>query len=296
MSLQQIPGHYIVSSSATGGGGSNCVYSTAVSATATASGQAFFTATQVPVSAYSTDQIIGAGYLGTADNRNAWIFQLQLSAITAAEKLSDLTITIPNYNYNPDVMSFYMTGSSESDLNYFGNQGPELLRDKYAPGQYTVPSATMLASANNFKNWYNCTYLYIIAMAWYGSYSSVAPSADMSGAALAGTSLPYPDRPTSETASASLSAVGYEWVAPSGAGWVSTATARGTAMYNNGVGEISLRSGYGSIGCSETVSYSSMNAGVSPYDAFASETYPETAYTFTSETANFAYGASGLVG
>lgn len=295
MGLQQIPGHYIVSASATGGGGSNCVYSTAVTATATASGQAFFTATQVPVSAYDVAQIIGEGYLGTADYQRAWFFPVELSAITAAETLSDLTITLPDYNSNPGQMAIRLTGATASGFSSFG-AGEALLSAVTAPGQYTVPSATMVQRANNYKSWFNYTYLYLIAMAYWGDYTSVAPTADMSGASLTGTSLPFPDRPDSETASASLSALGYEWVAPSGTGWISTAAAMGTAIYSNGVSEISNRSGYGTVGCSETVSYSAMNASVSPYEAFEQETYPETAYAFTAETANYAYGASGLVG
>lgn len=298
MGLQQIPGHYIVSASATGGGGSNCVYSTAVSATATASGQAFFTATQVPVSAYNTEQLIGEGYLGTAAGRNSWIFQVELNAITAAGNLSDLTITLPNYNYNPDIMVINMTGATASGLNSFNDQGPILLNNKYAPGQYTVPSATMVESANNFKSWYNSTYLYIIAMAWYGDYTSIAPTADMSGASLTGTSLPFPDRPAYETASASLSALGYEYVGPFGldASWVSKSHASATATYSNGSSMSASSQDTGVVGCSKDVLYSSMNWAVENSAAFDPVDYPSTAYNFTTETANYAYGASGLVG
>lgn len=297
MGLQQIPGHYIVSASATGGGGSNCVYSTAVTATATASGQALFTATQVPVSAYDVAQIIGEGYLGTADYQNAWIFPVELSAITAAGNISNLTITLPDYNYNPDKMAIRLTGATASGFSSFG-AGEALLSNVTAPGQYTVPSATMVQSANNYKSWYNYTYLYIIAMAYYGNYTSVAPTADMSGASLTGTSLPFPDRPAYETASANLSALGYEYVGlfgPDGS-WVSKSHASATATYSNGSGMSASSQDTGVVGCSKDVLYRSMNWTVKNSAAFDPVHYPSKGYNFTTETANYAYGASGLVG
>lgn len=297
MSLQQIPGHYIVSASATGGGGSNCVYSTAVSATATASGQAFFTATQVPVSAYDVVQIIGEGYLGTADYQNAWIFQVAISSITDAGNLSDLTITLPNYNYNPDKMDIRLTGGTASGFSSFG-PGNSLLSNITNPGQYTVSSATMVESANNFKSWFNYTYMYLLAMAYYGNYTSVAPSADMSVASLTGTALPFPDRPAYETASANLSALGYEYVGPFGldASWVSKSHASATATYSNGSSMSASSQDTGVVGCSKDVLYSSMIWAVENSAAFDPVDYPSTAYNFTTETANYAYGASGLVG
>ena len=195
-------------------------------------------------------------------------------------------------------MNIFITGDTASGLNYFSDQGIALLSDKSAPGQYTVPSATMDKSAYMFKAWYNSTYLYIIAMAYWGDYTSVAPTADMSGASLTGTSLPFPDRPASETASANLSALGYEYVGPFGtdASWVSKSQASATATYTNGSGMSASSQDTGVVGCSKDVLYSSMNWTVKNSAAFDPVHYPSKGYNFTTETANYAYGASGLVG
>lgn len=189
-----------------------------------------------------------------------------------------------------------MTGATASGFSSFGDRGDAILTYKTAPGQYTVPSASVVQSANNYKSWYNWTYLYLIAMAAYGDYTSIAPSADMYRSSLTGTSLPFPDRPAYETASASLSALGYEWVAPSGTGWISTATASGTATYSNGSSMSASSQDTGVVGCSKDVLYSAMNWTVENSAAFNTVDYPSTAYNFTAETANYAYGASGLVG
>lgn len=195
-------------------------------------------------------------------------------------------------------MDIRLTGATASGISSFGSNGDTLLSDRTAPGQYTVPSATIVQSANKFKDWYNYTYMYILAMAYYGDYTSVAPSADMSGASLTGTSLPFPDRPASETASASLSALGYEYVGPFGldASWVSKSHASATATYSNWSGMSASSQDTGVVGCSKDVLYSAMNWTVENSAAFAPVDYPSTAYNFTAETANYAYGASGLVG
>lgn len=293
MSLQQIPGHYIISASATGGGGSNCVYSTAVSATATASGQAFFTATQVPVSAYDQGSIITSTATGTMGGHDAWIYRFDYSSLLASQTLTDLAVTFPNYNYNPSQMSVYLGVSLDPGATSYGAY-VELSSDLYAPGSHTISASDVQRIANGQTSFGSS--MAILLLGWWGNYMSIQPTADMSGMSVTGTSLPYPDRPAYETASASLSASGSEWVAPSGTGWISTATAKGTAEYSNGSSMTASSQDTGVVGCSNDVLNSAMNWAVKNSAAYDPVDYPSTAYSFANETANFTYGASGLVG
>lgn len=293
MSLQQIPGHFIVSASATGGGGSNCVYSTAVSATATASGQAFFTATQVPVSAYDQGSIITSTATGKMGGYNAWIYRFDYSSLLASQTLTDLAVTLPNYNYNPGQMYVYLGISTDPGTTSYGTYS-KLEDDLSAPGSHTIYASAVKHVASIMTSYGSS--MAILIGAWWGDYMAAQPTADMSGQSVTGTSLPYPDRPAYETASASLSALGYEWVAQSGTGWISTASATAHGLYSNGnnVGIYSV--GTGTVGCSEQVLYSAMDSTVKTTAAFPTATYPSTAYSFANETASYAYGASGLVG
>lgn len=222
----------------------------------------------------------------------AWIYRFDYSSLLASQTLTDLAVTFPNYNSNPGQMNVFLGISTDPGATAYGHY-VEISRELYAPGSHTIYASAVRGVANGQTAFGSS--MAILLMGWWGNYMSIQPTADMSGMSVTGTSLPYPDRAATETASAYLSASGREWVAPYGTGWISTASATSFGQYSN-VGVWNYSVGSGTVGCSEQVLYSAMDASVKDSAAFASVDYPSTAYSFANETANYAYGASGLVG
>lgn len=222
MSLQQIPGHYIVSASSTGGGGGggNALYNPSITATAYASGVIPFTGTQIPLSAYDEVNIATALLTSTASYVSysygfAWsAIKNKLNAIAVTYSASTTYGQIKpaiwsSYNEATPVTSWPTAGvfsSNNYEYNSFTAQGS---MSSCISSFVNVIGGTSRLNDSHVLN------------IGFNSYYGDGFTLDMSAMTreLTSTSLPFPDRPSSEVYTASASASATEMLVPSGSSY-----------------------------------------------------------------------------
>lgn len=282
MGLQQIPGHYIVSATATGG---NTLYNTAVTATSTASATAAYTATQKPVSAKDN---VTASPTGTTSQFVQWnaSFYAQIFDWSAVSALDTLFVDIP-MNYDVGQYTAFIGTGTNFDLareyDYVWNGYLQVQRGTYDTGVSTTISRDLWSG---LESYYPST-VYV----GFGSYSmgqEYTGTMDnyFTGQETTGTAYPYPDRPIVDYFSATASATAYEWISSidgnynarvTGSAKIGTSTV--TPIYGTGVGY--------SVSALRTALSNAL--GVYPY-----ADYPATAYSTTMSTGSVTSGSTGL--
>lgn len=283
MSLQQIPGHYIVSATATGGG--STLYNTATTATSTASATAKYTATQIPVSAKDN---VTASPTGTTSQFIQWgpSYYAQVFDWSAVSSLDMVVVNIPmNYDVG-DYRAFVGTGTDfdqATAYNYVSNGYLAVKNGSYDTGVSTSISRNIWSG---LENYYPST-IYV----GFGSYSmgqEYTGTMDnyFTGQETTGTAYPYPDRPIVDYFSATATATAYEWISSiagnynarvTGSAKIGTSTV--TRIYGTGVGY--------SVSALRTALSNAL--GVYPY-----ADYPATAYSTTVSTGSITSGSTGL--
>ena len=284
MSLHQIPGHYIVSS--TGGGGGNMLYNSAFTATSTASATAAYTATQIPVS--STENIT-ASPTGIDSAFAQWglSYYAQTFDWSAVSSLDELIVNIPmNYDVG-HYTAFIGTGTVfdfATDTAQVSNGYLAIQNGVYNTGVSTVVSRDKWSGLNNY---YPST-VYV----GFGSYQmqqEYTGSMDnyFTGQSTTGTALPYPDRPVTEYFSATANATANEYIRNLIEGY----RARATGSATNGTSTLNI-SEVGNIGVS-IISLQTALWNVLGTSMF-NDSYPTTAYTITRNTGSITSGSTGL--
>lgn len=290
MSLQQIPGHYIVSASATstGGGSFSAMYNTAVnSGSASASATASVTGVQKLIPQYDYTTSVLTPELGQINYVSAVFVRIPWYSVSGNTDTNQFVIRIPQMNQPYQISAIATTGhyydTSNTDWNF---KSSYLFRmDSPIYPQYQDPS---FQESGSIK--YACDDLLVYSGSWDDSielwlgyafnYASVLnPSTSLYASSVSsvitGSSYPYPDRPTSEVSSFTATASGSEKyvsgaISDYGSTWYPSA--RGTAIYytSTGLAGDSIRMAY-------TAATSTLYGQVNSY-------FPTTAYTRTIES------------
>ncbi len=285
MSLQQIPGHYIVSGSATATGG-NALYNTAITATSTASATGAYTATQIPVSAKDN---VTASPTGTTSQFVQYgpTFYAQAFDWSAVSSLDELFVNIP-MNYDVGQYTAFIGTGTDFDLaresNYVWNGYLRVHAGAYDTGVSTDISRVLWSGLES----YNPSTVYV----GFGSYSmgqEYTGTMDnyFTGQVTTGTAYPYPDRPIVDYFSATASATAYEWISSIAGNY----NARVTGSAKIGTSTVTPIDGTG-VGYSVSALRPALSyvLGMYPYD----NNYPATAYSTTMSTGSVTSGSTGL--
>jgi hypothetical protein len=285
MSLQQIPGHYIVSGSATATGG-NTLYNTAITATSTASATAKYTATQIPVSAKDN---VTASPTGTTSQFTPWnaSFFAQIFDWSAVSALDTLFVNIPmNYDVG-QYTAFIGTGTNfdlAHELDHVSNGYLGVKLGTYDTGVRTGISRNLWSDLES----YNPSTVYV----GFGSYSVGQEYTGVmdnyfTGQVTTGTAYPYPDRPVTDYFSATASATAYEWISSIAGNYNARVT--GSAK----IGTSALTQIYGTgVGYSVSALQTALSNALGVYPYYAN--YPETAYSSRMSTGSITSGSTGL--
>ena len=284
MSLQQIPGHYIISSSATATGGGSTLYNTAITATSTASATGAYTATQVPVSAKDN---VTASPTGTTSQFVQYgpTFYAQVFDWSAVSALDTLVVDIPmNYDVG-QYTAFIGTGTDFNQARYtyeVTNGYLQIKASAYDPGVSTTVDRELWSGLEP----YNPSTVYV----GFGSYSMHQEYTGVmdnrfTGQVTTSTSYPYPDRPLVDYFSATANATANEYLYVVGGGY--EARANGTAT--NGSVSVPIQST--GVGCTITALDTALSnvLGTSRFND-----YPWTAYAITGYTGGVTSGSTGL--
>ena len=284
MSLQQIPGHYIVSGSSTATGGGNTLYNTAITATSTASATAAYTATQIPVSAKDN---VTASPTGTTSYFAQWqrSFYAQVFDWSAVSALDALFINIP-MNYDVGQYTAFVGTGVDFDQAMVTSHAPNGYL-KIQDGSYgTGVSAVATRDQWSDMEAYDPSTVYV----GFGSYSmqqeyTGAMDNYFTGQVTTGTAYPYPDRPVTDYFSASASATANEYIRN-----VLGYTARVTGTATNGTSTLNINDA-GNIGTSLSSLRTALTnvLGTYPYP-----NYPATAYSINWSTGGVTSGSTGL--
>ena len=284
MSLQQIPGHFIVSGSATATGG-NTLYNTAITATSTASATAAYTANQIPVSAKDN---VTASPTGTTSQFVHYgpTFYAQAFDWSAVSSLDRVFVNIPmNYDVG-NYTSFIGTGT-DFDLatGYEESNGYiQIKAGSYDTGVRFAMTRDQWSAIGN----YNPSTVYV----GFGSYSmgqEYTGTMDnyFTGQMTTGTAYPYPDRPVTDYFSATANATANEYIKSALGGYL--ARVKGSAT--NGTSTLTIND-TGNIGKSITVLPAALSnvLGTGQFNT----AYPTTAYSITRSTGSITSGSTGL--
>lgn len=284
MSLQQIPGHYIVSASATATGGGSTLYNTAITATSTASATAAYTATQIPVSAKDN---VTASPTGTTSYFEQWqrSFYAQVFDWSAVSSLDRLFVTIPmNYDVGR-YTAFIGTGTDFVQATASDQVSNGYLAIKTGEYDTGVSNAVSRDLWSGLINYYPST-VYV----GFGSYEMLQEYTGVmdnyfTGQVTTGTAYPYPDRPVTDYFSASASATANEYIRN-----VLGYTARVTGSATNGTSTLNINDA-GNIGTSLSSLRTALTnvLGTYPYP-----NYPATAYSINWSTGSITSGSTGL--
>lgn len=284
MSLQQIPGHYIVSASATATGGGSTLYNTAITATSTASATGAYTATQIPVSAKDN---VTASPTGTTSQFAPWStsFYAQMFDWSAVSSLDVLFVNIPmNYDVG-NYTAFIGTGTNfdlAQEEGYISNGYLAIKKGTYDTG-VSVDVPRMLWSG--LEGYYPSTVY--VGFGTYAMSQEYTGSMDtyFTGQVTTGTAYPYPDRPVTDYFSATANATANECISLSFgkySAWVVGSATNGpkTAGINgNGIG--------GSVTALQSALSKVLGAGMF-------DNYPVSAYSITRFTGSVTSGSTGL--
>jgi hypothetical protein len=283
MGLQQIPGHYIVSGSATATGG-NTLYNTAISATSTASATAKYTATQIPVSA--KDNVTGSPTgLESAFVQYYRSYYAQVFDWSAVSALDTLFVNIP-MNYDVGSYTAFIGTGTNFDLakeDYVWEGYLQVKSGTYDTGVSTTVDRDLWSGLEP----YNPSTVYV----GFGSYSMGQEyTGEMdnyfTGQETTSTAYPYPDRPIVDYFSATATATAYEWISSiagnydamiTGSAKIGTSTV--TPIYGAGVGN--------SVSALQTALSNALGT-------FQYVNYPATAYSTTVSTGGVTSGSTGL--
>lgn len=282
MSLQQIPGHYIVSATATGGG--STLYNTAITATSTASATGRYTATQVPVSAKDnvTASPTGLESAFVQYNRSYYAQVFDWSAVSA---LDTLVVDIP-MNYDVGYYTAFIgTGTDfnqAQEEGYVSNGYIALKKGAYDTG---VSTDVERYYWSGLEGYYPST-VYV----GFGSYSMNQEYTGVmdnyfTGQVTTGTAYPYPDRPLTDYFSATANATANEYISSSAGGYIVEVDGSAT----NGTKTVTIddhRIG-GSISALRPALSNVL--GTVMFD-----NYPTTAYSITRYTGSVTSGSTGL--
>ena len=285
MSLQQIPGHFIVSGSATATGGGSTLYNTAVTATSTASATGAYTANQIPVSAKDN---VTASPTGTTSQFAEWSksFYVQMFDWSAVSALDGLLVNIP-MNYDVGQYTVFIGTGTDFDLarkDYVWNGYLRVHDGTYDTGVSIDISRVLWSGLES----YHPSTVYV----GFGSYSmrqEYTGSMDnyFTGQVTTGTAYPYPDRPIVDYFSATAYATAYECISSVAGKYNASVTGSakiGTSTITpiNGTGV-----GFSVSALQPTLTYV---LGMYPYD----NNYPATAYYTTMSTGSITSGSTGL--
>lgn len=226
MSLQQIPGHYIVSASATatGGGSFSAMYNTAVnSGSASASATASVTGVQRSIPVYDYETSVLQPTIQYIDYRNGIYASIDWSSVSADGAISstDVCVEIPNMNYSPDRVSAFAAVYDPSSPSTFLVSSE--LFNYYELFGYQLPLTVSGSIADAFSD-FGPSYWEYYSQSWTNEtklcfgylydYGNIDTATSLGVTAKIGTitgyEYPYPDRPTSETATFTASASAHE--------------------------------------------------------------------------------------
>jgi len=283
MSLQQIPGHYIVSASSTATGGGNTLYNTAITATSTASATAAYTATQIPVSAKDN---ITASPTGLESSFAPYqkSFYAQMFDWSSVSALDTLLVDIPMHYDVGKYTAFVGIGTDFDQATDTGHVMNGYLAVQTGGYDTGVSAALSRNLWSGLESYYYPSTIYV----GFGSYEMQQEYTGVmdnvfTGQVTTGTAYPYPDRPVTNYFSASAYATAKEYIA------FGFPEARGSAT--NGTSTIYI-SKNGNIGVS-TTSLQTALSNVLSTGKF-NTTYPTTAYAITGYTGSVTSGSTGL--
>lgn len=284
MSLQQIPGHYIVSGSATATGG-NTLYNTAVTATSTASATGAYTATQIPVSAKDN---VTASPTELESSFAPWSqsFYAQVFDWSAVSSLDKLFVNIPmNYDVG-GYTAFIGTGTNFDMATYTGQVSNGYLQIKAGSYDTGVSVAVDSYYWSELSNYYPST-VYV----GFGSYQMQQEYTGVmdnyfTGQETTGTAYPYPDRPVTDYFSATGNATATEYIASGLDGYY--AKVSGSAFNGTGTSTVITQGAGRTFYALRTLLTSVLGTGK------FNTTYPTTAYAITGSTGSITSGSTGL--
>ena len=285
MSLQQIPGHYIVSASATATGGGSTLYNTAITATSTASATGAYTATQIPVS--SKDNVT-ASPTGTTSQFEQWSksFYAQMFDWSSVSSLDILFVDIPmNYDVGP-YKAFVGIGTDFDQATSYGHVSNGYLAVQ--TGTYdTGVSAVLSRYVWDGLESYHPSTVYV----GFGSYEMQQEYTGVmdtyfTGQTTTGTSYPYPDRPVTTYFSALAYATANECISSIAGNY--SAKVNGSAT--NGTKTVVIESNCvgGSVSALQPALSDVLGTGM------FNNYYPTSAYSITRSTGSVTSGSTGL--
>lgn len=283
MSLQQIPGHYIVSGSATSTGG-NTLYNTAITATSTASATAAYTATQIPVSAKDNVTVFPTG---TTSEFAPWShsFYAQMFDWSSVSALDTLFVDIPmNYDVG-EYTAFAGTGTDFDQATDTGHVVNGYLRVQAGSYDTGVSVGVTRDQWSAIEDYYPSTvYVGFGSYHMQQEYTGVMDNV-FTGQVTTSTAYPYPDRPVTDYFSATGNVTANEYIS-----WLAGEyVARVSGSATNGDRTISIydyRIG-GSISALQTALSNVLGTGMF-------NNYPTSAYAITGSTGSVTSGSTGL--
>lgn len=284
MSLQQIPGHYIVSGSATATGGGSTLYNTAITATSTASATGAYTATQIPVSAKDNVTASPTG-LESAFAQYGRSFYAQVFDWSSFSALDTLFVEIP-MNYDVGQYTAFIGTGTDFDLaqeeGYVSNGYLAIKKGTYDTGVSTAVDRYHWSGLENYSP--STVYVgfgtYAMGQEYTGSMDTY-----FTGQVTTGTAYPYPDRPVTDYFSATANATANEHISLSFgkySAWVVGSATNGTktaGINGNGIG--------GSVTALPSALSNVLGTGMF-------DNYPATAYSITRSTGSVISGSTGL--
>lgn len=190
------------------------VYNTGISATATASATARYTANQIPTSAYDTTYVYGDGFR-TVINNNIYVngVAYDWSSVSGADNV-ELNIQFYNTMWSP-VSAFFYTGDSSRDPQAAWPNNIFWTGTGFTSTSISLPISAIVGTASNYSSqWSPDTKINMSFAGYSDGHNLTANQADgmASIKALTAISYPYPDRPTTEYITASGSVSSYEYV------------------------------------------------------------------------------------
>ena len=296
MSLQQIPGHYIVSASATatGGGSFSAMYNTAVnSGSGFASATASVTGVQKSVPVYDYETSVLQPVTSYINYHQGIYASIDWSSVSAEGAISstDVCVEIPNMNYNPDRVSAF---AAVYDPNYSPATFlvSSVLFGYYELFGYQLPLTVSGSIAEAFSDfgpayWENYSQSWAdttkLCFGYLYDYGSIDTATSLGVTATIGTitgyEYPYPDRPTAETVTFTASASAREAYNKVDEWYVVSGSISNGLTYN------------GRLGFAPAASTAAAIAAISSQKTAY---FPSTAYTTTMQSAIVSSSQSGL--
>lgn len=296
MSLQQIPGHYIVSASATGGGGGgsfSAMYNTAVSS---GSGSALVTASVTGVQKLTPEYDYQTAVLQPMKEviayKSSLYTYLDWSSVSASGAISNtnISVEVPFMNYSPDrVTAFaivydpltFEVPISSKLFNYSevqGYQQPWTASGSVEDAFSDISESDWVAASGSWTDSTKLCFGY-----WY-NYGSIDTATSLgvtaTAAVVTGYDYPYPDRPTSEAVTFTASASATEQYFQQNSGYYTiNGLASNGSTYSN-------RLGFAPI-TSVSIANKSISLQSTSY-------FPSTAYTTTMQSEIVSSAQSGL--